>query len=151
MGYRRSMNDVSYSIPSSSSKSALQGSIQGTSTTRLVNGISPPVLAARALAIGSLISVSGFSLLISGVFYASGCDSTADLISTWRRWAPNKLCEAENSLENIFGISVGKGRQTAKAKYEQATKGMTEAEELEYIKTEIQADTDLEAADFATK
>lgn len=61
----------------------------------------------------------------------------------------------EHSLESVLGISVGKERRTAKLEYERATKGMTEAEELEYFKEkyggEFQRNADDASADAVTK
>lgn len=95
----------------------------------------PPILAARALAIGSLLSLSGSGLLISGIFYASGCKSIDELMATFRYWAPKKLHNFEDALENYLGISVGgKERRNAKLEYERDVKGMTEEEELEYVR-----------------
>lgn len=91
----------------------------------------PPILAARALVLGSILSITATSLLVSGIFYASGCNSLDELISTWKSWAPNKLHQVENAL----GITaVGEDRRLAKFEYEQAIKGMTEEEELEYVR-----------------
>jgi hypothetical protein len=95
----------------------------------------PPILAARALAIGSLLSLSGTGLLISGIFYASGCKSIDELMATFRYWAPKKLHNLEDALENHLGISVGgKERQAAKVEYERDVKGMAEEEELDYVR-----------------
>ncbi|KAL7528518.1 hypothetical protein ACHAXR_002495 [Thalassiosira sp. AJA248-18] len=159
MGYRRALHSSSPSSSSTSSKSILKGnsilgqiihpeppigqnnaatnhpSIPSTSAGRIITSTTPPpILAARALVLGSLLSLSATSLLISGIFFASGCHSVEDLMSTWRSWAPNKLRGFENSLENVLGISVGTERRNAKMEYEQAIKGMTEEEELDYVK-----------------
>ena len=45
------------------------------------SAVPPPILAARALVLGSILSVGATSLLISGIFYSSGCRSMDDLIS----------------------------------------------------------------------
>ncbi|KAL3773227.1 hypothetical protein ACHAW5_008148 [Stephanodiscus triporus] len=115
------------------------------SSTRVVSSTPPPILAARALVIGSLISISATSLLISGIFLASGCRSLDELISTWRSWAPKKLRAFENSLEYYVGIQVGKERRSSKFEYEQAIKGMTEEEELEYVRNKYGGDLQWEA------
>ena len=101
-------------------------------TNSIVNATTPPpILAARALVLGSILSITATSLLVSGIFYASGCNSLDELISTWKSWAPNKLHQVENAL----GITaVGEGRRLAKFEYEQAIKGMSEEEELEYVR-----------------
>ena len=54
-------------------------------------------------------------------------------MSKWKSWAPKQLLSMENSLGGILGISVGKERRAAKIDYEQATSGMTEEEELDYV------------------
>mmetsp|Transcript_25847 Transcript_25847/g.46830 ORF Transcript_25847/g.46830 Transcript_25847/m.46830 type:complete len:137 (-) Transcript_25847:247-657(-) len=107
--------------------------INSSSSRAVINGTPPPVIAARALVLGSLLSITGTSLLLSSVFFASGCNSLDELISTWKSWAPKKLHQMENSLERAFGISVGRERRSSVEAYERATKGMTEEEELEYI------------------
>jgi hypothetical protein len=110
------------------------------SIAAVVSATPPPILAARALLIGSLISISGTSLLISGIFLASGCRSLDELMVSWKSWAPKKLRAFENSLENYVGIQVGKERRTTKFEYEQAIKGMTEEEELEYVRNKYGGD-----------
>lgn len=74
---------------------------------------------------------------MSGVFYVSGCQSVEELISTLQVWAPNQLHRLENSFDTLLGVSsssVGKERRAAKFEYERDVKGMTEEEELEYVK-----------------
>lgn len=61
-----------------------------------------------------------------------------ELVSTWRSFGPKIIHGFEKSLEITFGISgVGKERRLAKSQYEQATKGMTEEEELEYVTKQV--------------
>jgi len=56
-------------------------------------------------------------------------------MATFRYWAPKKLHNFEDALENYLGISVGgKERRNAKLEYERDVKGMTEEEELEYVR-----------------
>jgi len=118
---------------------------------RVVSATPPPILAARALALGSLVSLSATSLLISAIFYASDCHSVDELISSWRAWGPQKLHQLEASLENAFGIPFGKDRRTAKMEYERAVEGMTEEQELDYVKNrEIRWD-DYQETDVETK
>jgi hypothetical protein len=50
-----------------------------------------------------------------------------DLISKWRRWAPLKLREVERML------GVRADRREA-MEYERAVRGMSEDEELEYVR-----------------
>ncbi|KAL3821756.1 hypothetical protein ACHAXA_000255 [Cyclostephanos tholiformis] len=162
IGYRRTLHE-SPSLPSSSTSPSSNGGLCGgrgnsilgqiihlessksssrqhanqfasPPNTRVVGTTPPPIVAARALVIGSLISISATSLLVSGVFLASGCRSLDELMSTWKSWAPRRLHAFENSLENYLGIQVGEGRRSAKFEYEQAIKGMTEEEELEYAR-----------------
>ena len=65
----------------------------------------------------------------------SGCQSVEELISTVQHWAPTKLQHVENSLGNCLGISsMGKERRAAKLEYERDVRGMTEEEELGYVK-----------------
>ena len=108
--------------------------------------VPPPILAARALVLGSLLSVGATSLLVSGIFYSSGCRSMDDLMSTWRSWAPKKLHQCESSLGKVLGIDIGLERRSAKYEYEKTTKDMSEEEEIDYaaslISGEIQWDDD---------
>ena len=113
--------------------------------------VPPPILAARALVLGSILSVSATSLLVSVIFYSSGCRSVDDLMSTWRSWAPKKLQQWESSLGNVLGVDIGLERRSAKYEYEKATKDMSEEEEIDYAATlisrEIQRDDDKENKD----
>ena len=54
-------------------------------------------------------------------------------MSKWKSWAPKTLHTLENSLEGVLGIPVGKERRASKMEYEQATRGMTEEEEVDYV------------------
>ena len=104
----------------------------------------PPILAARALVLGSILSITATSLLVSGIFYASGCNSLDELISTWKIWAPNKLHQVENAL----GITtVGEDRRLAKFEYEQAIRGMNEEEELDYVRKKYGGEIQWDDAD----
>jgi hypothetical protein len=135
LGYRRAMHESSMSmqsvavdtIASASSSSTTNNNKAGIPkpTTVMVSTIPPPVIAARALILGSLVSLSGTSLLVAGIFYASGCHSLEDLMSTWKRWAPRKLREFEGAI----GLqSRGDERRSSKVEYERAVKGMSEEE-----------------------
>ena len=111
------------------------------------SAVPPPILAARALILGTILSVSATSLLISGIFYSSGCRSVDDLMSTWRSWAPKKLQQWESALGKVLGIdTIGLERRSAKYEYEKTTKDMSEEEEIDYAATlisgEIQWDDD---------
>ena len=103
------------------------------SANKAVSNTPPAVLAARALVLGSILSITATSLMVSGIFYASGCSSWNELITTWRIWAPRKLHEWEQSLGNTIGVKVGDERRSAKAEYEQAIQGMNEEEEIEFV------------------
>ena len=137
LGYRRAMHESSLSMQSavieniSAATTTTHNAKKGIPkpTTVMVSNIPPPVIAARALILGSLVSLSGTSLLVAGVFYASGCQSVEELMSTWKRWAPRKLRE----FEGMIGLqSKGDIRRSTNLEYEQAVKGMSEEEELEY-------------------
>ena len=112
----------------------------GASLKPKINTPPPPLLAARALALGSLLSISATSLLVSCVFFASGCHSTEELIATWRPWAPKKLKDMENAL----GVT---SHNSERIEYEKAVKGMTEEEEWDYVKQRYGAEIKWEGAD----
>ncbi|KAL9187433.1 hypothetical protein ACHAXT_001536 [Thalassiosira profunda] len=120
--------------PISATSSANAGQSLHPKPNVVVSATPPPVLAARALVLGSLLSVTGTALLVSGIFYASGCRSVDELMSTWRSWAPNKMQQLEASLGGVLGVKVGEERRVAKAEYERAVEGMTEEEEIEYAR-----------------
>jgi len=67
-------------------------------------------------------------------------------MSTWRTWAPKRLHEFETSVGSTLGVKLGQERRSAKVEYENAIKGMTEEEEIEYVRNkyggEIQWDDD---------
>ena len=172
VGYRRALHESPSSLPSSRSASSNGGNFGGGGNSilgqmmhpespisspphanqsipppnaRFASATPPPILAARALVIGSLVSVSATSLLVSGIFLASGCRSVDELMTTWRSWAPRRLQAFENSLESYVGIQVGRERRAAKLEYERAIKGMTEEEELEYVRNKYGGDTSWDA------
>ena len=126
--------------PTPSTSASIKAAVSSSSTP-------PPILAARALVLGTILSVTATSLLLSGIFFASGCQSLDDLMSKWKSWAPKKLHQYESSLGNILGIdTIGSERRLAKTEYEKATKDMSEEEEIDYaaslISGEIQWDDD---------
>ncbi|KAL7439230.1 hypothetical protein ACHAXM_007842 [Skeletonema potamos] len=138
LGYRRALHESSLSMQSvaidtiatttSSSKNTKPGMPKPTSTV-MVSTIPPPVIAARALILGTLVSLSATSILVGGIFYASGCHSLEELMTTWKRYAPRKLREFEAAV----GLeSRGDARRASNLEYERAVKGMSEEEELEY-------------------
>ena len=89
--------------------------------------VNAPLLAVRALAVGSLLSVSATSLLISSIFYASDAHSVDDLIKKWKIWTPSRL----KQFENAFGIQ---NDRSDVREYERDTEGMSEDEELDYVR-----------------
>lgn len=107
-------------IPSSSSSSSLPSDLK-------VVRVNAPLLAVRALAVGSLLSVTGTSLLISSVFYACDAHSVHDLITKWRTWGPATLRRVENAL------GVENDNNTEVRQYERDVRGMSEDEEWEYV------------------
>jgi len=131
----------SHSTNAAASKKPLQSA-----SANIKSAVPPPILAARALVLGSILSVGATSLLVSGIFYATGCRSMDDLISTWRSWAPKQLHQWESSLGNVLGVDIGLERRSAKYEYKEATKDMSEEEEIDYaaslISREIQWDDD---------
>lgn len=83
-------------------------------------------VAFKALGIGSLLSVGGFTLLAFGVFKATGSETLDELIEKCRNWAPKKRKE----LEERFGINP----KSMQHEDVIATKGMTDDEEWEFLK-----------------
>jgi len=110
------------------------GGVNGSAARAAVNvkggAVGPVVNAARlgfrALGVGSLLSVGGVGLMTAGVFFASGCSNLQELLSTWRRWTP----ERRRDMERTFGIRP-KSREHEDVL---ATAHMTEEEEWEFIK-----------------
>lgn len=88
--------------------------------------VNAPLLAVRALAVGSLLSVSATSLLVSSIFYASDAHSVDDLIKKWKMWAPVRL----RQFENLLGIQNDRSEVR---EYERDTDGMSEDEEWDYV------------------
>ncbi|EJK52638.1 hypothetical protein THAOC_28063 [Thalassiosira oceanica] len=132
LGYRRAL-----SSPHSGSSLALPSSQRpplgrGVPATT-IGGTPPAIVAARALALGSLLSVSATGLLVSGVFYLSGCRSVDDLVRKWREWAPRKLREVEMSVGLAMGLPLGESRRAATEEYAEATRGMNEEQEIAYV------------------
>ena len=94
----------------------------------------PPVAAARALVLGSMLSVSGVGLLSAAALYGFGCSSVDEAVRSLRRWAPRKRRE----LERFLGLP-GTGEGVAGPDLA-ATGGMTEEEELDYLRRTYLAD-----------
>ena len=142
IGYRRTLHE---SASSSSSLTTPKKNIiprvvgvNNVMTTTTIHTTPPPaVLAARALIIGTLLSISGTALLLSSIFLISGCSSVDELIHACKIWGPKKLQNFENRLEHYMGLQLGSGGSKARAlvqlQYKQEILGMTEEEELEYI------------------
>ncbi|KAL7479393.1 hypothetical protein ACHAW6_005126 [Cyclotella cf. meneghiniana] len=141
IGYRRALSqsasEESMTVSSSKHLSSGRGNsilppqitrpLENARKVNHIHKVDAPLLAVRALAVGSLLSVSATSLLVSCVFYASDAHSVDDLISKWRRWAPLKLRE----VERMLGVCADR-RETME--YERAVRGMSEEEELEYVR-----------------
>lgn len=88
--------------------------------------VNVPRVAFKALGIGSLLSVGGFSLLTFGVFKVTESETLDELIEKCRNWAPKKRKE----LEERFGINP----KSMQHEDVIATKGLTEDEEWEFLK-----------------
>ena len=135
IGYRRALAESSSSASESlvSPRTVLSQIIHNDkriipppSSSSLKVQVNAPLLAVRALAIGSLLSITGTSLLISSIFYVCDSHSTHDLISKWRRWGP----EAIQHVERALGVTNDK---TEVRQYENDVRGMSEDEEWEYV------------------
>ncbi|KAL3784564.1 hypothetical protein HJC23_010688 [Cyclotella cryptica] len=142
IGYRRALTEsVAESLPPCSPLKTIR-SIRGqslpppntTTIQPLENSptlpqikVNAPLLAVRALAVGSLLSLSATSLLVSCIFYAAEAHSVEELMGKWRRWAPLRLREVERWL----GVRVDRGERM---EYEREVRGMSEEEELEYVR-----------------
>lgn len=74
-----------------------------------------------------------------------------ELVSTWRSWAPEKLYGIESALGNALGIPVGEERRSTICEYKHATKGMTEEEELEYVKNKYGGEIQWDVSDEGGK
>mmetsp|Transcript_11982 Transcript_11982/g.26649 ORF Transcript_11982/g.26649 Transcript_11982/m.26649 type:complete len:246 (-) Transcript_11982:1549-2286(-) len=93
-------------------------------------GVNPvgPVLAARALIIGSMLSIGGVGLMSAAIFYSSGYETVDEAVRSLREWGPRKRREWERF------VGLPEGGQSASHPDVIATKGMSEDEELEYVK-----------------
>mmetsp|Transcript_21698 Transcript_21698/g.45913 ORF Transcript_21698/g.45913 Transcript_21698/m.45913 type:complete len:279 (-) Transcript_21698:48-884(-) len=100
--------------------------------TPLINTIPPAALATRALAIGSLLSLSATSLLVAGIFLVTGSHSLEELVAKAKKWAPEKLNDLQTSL-GMEGVKSSEERLDS-LEYDRAVRGMTEEEEWEYFK-----------------
>lgn len=153
LGYRRALHESSLSMQSAAGEAVATSLNHSASTNSkalpvlprpnnaLVGTIPAPVIAARALLLGTLVSLSSTSILVAGIFYASGCHSLEELMITWKRWAPRKLRE----VEGVLGLgNKGDIRRKAVAEYERETAGMTEEEEIIYVGSNVDWDEKLE-------
>lgn len=93
-----------------------------------------PVLAARALLIGSMLSVGGVGILSAALFYASGYESVDEAVRSLREWGPKKRRE----MERLMGLP--EGGVSASHPDIVATRGMSEDDELNYIKRKYMAE-----------
>lgn len=151
LGYRRALHESSLSMQSAAAEAVTASLNHSTSTNNkspvlprpniAASTIPAPVIAARALVLGTLVSLSSTSILVAGIFYASGCHSLEELMTTWKRWAPRKLRE----VEGVLGLgNKGDVRRKAVAEYERETAGMTEEEEIMYVGSNVDWDEKLE-------
>ena len=69
----------------------------------------------------------------AAVFYGSGCNSVDELVGRCREWAPRKRQE----LQQFFGFSKSSSQDHPDFA---ATQGMSEDEELDYLKTKYMQD-----------
>jgi hypothetical protein len=130
VGYRRALHESSFSMQSTKTPK---------SSTAVVSTVPPPVIAARALLVGTLLSLSTTSILVAGTFYASGCQSLEELMTTWKRWAPRKLRDVEHAM----GLgAIGDERRSSTLEYKRAVKGLSEEEEIEYVRKNYGGDVD---------
>ena len=93
-----------------------------------------PVLAARALLIGSMLSVGGVGILSAALFYASGYESIDEAVRSLREWGPRKRRE----MERLMGLP--EGGVSASHPDIVATRGMSEDDELDYVKRRYMAE-----------
>eukprot|EP00591_Stephanopyxis_turris_P001760 CAMPEP_0195517624 /NCGR_PEP_ID=MMETSP0794_2-20130614/11097_1 /TAXON_ID=515487 /ORGANISM="Stephanopyxis turris, Strain CCMP 815" /LENGTH=203 /DNA_ID=CAMNT_0040646455 /DNA_START=13 /DNA_END=624 /DNA_ORIENTATION=+ len=136
LGYRRALH-VGEGIASSNSLfmrtfGNQSGKVKNKLKPSVMKGMDVPaaVVASRALAIGSMLSIGGFGLLCAGTFYWSGCDSLEELVDSCREWAPRKLSQ----LESYFGIDLKASTSRQVEDVDRlAVEGMSEDEEVEYF------------------
>lgn len=50
-----------------------------------------PIIAAKALGIGTLASVTGVGLIVSGIMFSCGASNVSELIDCWKKWQPPKI------------------------------------------------------------
>jgi len=93
-----------------------------------------PFWAARALVIGSMLSIGGVGILSAAIFHASGYESVDEAVRSLREWGPKKRRE----MERFIGLP--EGGTSASHPDVIATKGMSEDEELDYVKRKYMAE-----------
>ena len=129
--------------PTSAAASASAAEASGAATAATAaagragaTGFNPagPVLAARALLIGSMLSVGGVGILSAALFYASGYESIDEAVRSLREWGPRKRRE----MERLMGLP--EGGVSASHPDIVATKGMSEDDELDYVKRKYMAE-----------
>lgn len=103
-------------------------------TTKTANATLPPpsvgpLFFAKAFGYGTILSVGGVSLLTALTFWATGSESTKELIQKCRSWTPR----SRRRVEEFFGVPPLE-EQWRKDEDVQATANMTENEELEYFR-----------------
>eukprot|EP00804_Cyclotella_cryptica_P004363 CCRYP_006782-RA/>CCRYP_006782-RA protein AED:0.17 eAED:-0.16 QI:0/-1/0/1/-1/1/1/0/142 len=88
--------------------------------------VNAPLLAVRALAVGSLLSLLATSLLVLCTFYVAEVHSVEELMGKWRRLGP-----IDERGGEMVGCLCGSGERM---EYERDVRGMSEEEELEYVR-----------------
>ena len=87
-----------------------------------------PVLAAKALGLGTLASFAGVGLFVSGIMYATGASDVPEFVEYWRRWQPPAFL---NQLK--WDIEAGTRQAEELKKDLKNVNKMSEDEELDYI------------------
>jgi hypothetical protein len=95
-------------------------------------------VASRALGVATMGSIGVFGLVGALAFYASGCNTVSEAVSSTSRWGRTRRQE----LDSFFGV---KSRVDERHPEVLVTRGMTEEEELEHISKTYFPDEDWEA------
>lgn len=87
-----------------------------------------PIIAARALALGTLASFAGVGFLSASILYATGSSTVEELVNKCRRW------EAPKFLDNLkWDEEAGRIEQQKLEDDCRVVAGMNEDEEMDYI------------------
>jgi hypothetical protein len=81
-----------------------------------------------------MLSVGGVGILSAALFYASGYESVDEAVRSLREWGPKKRRE----VEGLMGLP--EGGVSASHPDIVATRGMSEDDELSYIKRKYMAE-----------